>query len=153
MIRLDLPRTPYWLDLPYGVRLYVRPADTALDAAARLAAIGMVRAAPEADTVSPERRLGLAKAALAVASAQVAILEWEGVLDAEGTVPAPVTPDTITRLMAVPVLAEAFVAIWYAPLERLAAEGEGCGAAPAGTTAAAPTIAGGAGATVATATG
>lgn len=150
MIRLDLPRAPYWLDLPYGVRLYVRPADTALDAAARFAAVETVRSAPDAETASRARRIGLAKAALAVAVAQAAILEWEGVLDAEGSAPAPVTPDAIVGLMAVPALAEAFVAAWYAPLERLAAEGEGCGAAPAGTTAAAPIIAGGAEPTVTT---
>lgn len=151
MIRLDLPRAPYWLDLPYGVRLFVRPIDTALDAAARFAAVEALRADPDAETSSRTRRIGLAKAALATAGAEAAILAWEGVLDAGGAA-APVTPDTVTRLMAVPALAEAFVAAWYAPLERLAAEGEGCGAAPDGTTAAAPTTAGAAGPTATTAT-
>lgn len=140
MIRLNLPREPYWLDLPLGVRLRVRPVDTAVDATARFAAVETLRAEPEA--TSQARRLGLAKAALATATAQAAILEWQGVLDADGDAPAPVTPETIARLMAVPSLAEAFVRAYYEPLERLAAEGEGCGAAPNGTTAAAPTTAG-----------
>ena len=43
MIRLDLPREPQWLDLPHGVRLLVRPLDTATDAAARAAAVTDLR--------------------------------------------------------------------------------------------------------------
>jgi hypothetical protein len=35
MIRLDLKREPYWLDLGHGVRLHVRPCTTALMMAAR----------------------------------------------------------------------------------------------------------------------
>lgn len=146
-IRLNLPHEPYWLDLPFGVRLHVRPIDTALDAAARFAAVEALRAdAAAANTetgpAARARRLGRAKAALATSCAQAAILAWEGVLDADGAEPAPETPETVARLMAVPAIAEAFVTAWYQPLERLAAEGEGCGAAPDGITAAAPTIAG-----------
>lgn len=144
MIRLNLPHEPYWLDLPFGVRLHVRPIDTALDAAARFAAVEVLRgdADTETDPAARARRLGRAKAALATSCAQAAILSWEGVLDADGAGPAPVTPETVARLMAVPVIAEAFVTAWYEPLERLAAEGENCGAAPDGITAAAPTTAG-----------
>jgi hypothetical protein len=35
MIRLDLKREPYWLDLVPGVRVHVRPCTTALIMAAR----------------------------------------------------------------------------------------------------------------------
>lgn len=146
MIRLSLPHEPYWLDLPFGVRLHVRPIDTALDAAARFAAVEVLRGDAATDTgadpAARARRLGRAKAALATSCAQAAILAWEGVLDSDGAEPAPVTPETVARLMAVPAIAKAFVTAWYQPLERPAAEGEGCGAAPDGITAAPPTIAG-----------
>ena len=39
MIRLDLKREPYWLDLAPGVRLRVRPCTTALVMAARASMI------------------------------------------------------------------------------------------------------------------
>ena len=132
MIRLNLPREPYWLDLPHGVRVLVRPIDTAIDAASRAGALEALRSQPRDPSASPARRLGESKAALAVALAQVTILDWSGVLPAEGQEPAPVTAGTIAQLMAIPVMAERFLKLSYAPLERLTAEGEGCGAAPAG---------------------
>ena len=39
MIRLNLPTEPYWLDLPLGVRLLVRPLDTAVYEACRYRAV------------------------------------------------------------------------------------------------------------------
>ncbi|CAA7619678.1 hypothetical protein MTBSS4_250048 [Magnetospirillum sp. SS-4] len=35
MIRLSLPKEPYWLDLTHGVRVFVRPLTTAVYEAAR----------------------------------------------------------------------------------------------------------------------
>jgi hypothetical protein len=39
MIKLDLKREDYWLDLGYGVRVKVHPASTALVMAARVSAL------------------------------------------------------------------------------------------------------------------
>ena len=148
MIRLDLPRDPHWLDLPHGVRLLVRPLDTATDGAARAASVTDLRErgqnAPPA-AAKESWRLGQTKDALARAVGQLTILDWSGVLLADGS-PAPVTAESVALLMAIPKIATAFLRHIYAPLDRLAAEGEGCGAAPVGITAAAPGTATGAGA-------
>ncbi len=153
MIRLDLPREPHWLDLPHGVRLLVRPLDTATDAAARAASVTDLRergqTAPPAAAKEPWR-LGQTKDALARAVGQLTILDWSGVLLTDGS-PAPVTAEMVALLMSIPKIATAFLRLIYAPLDRLAAEGEDCGAAPSGTTAAAPGIAVDAGAADATA--
>ena len=153
MIRLDLPRDPHWLGLPHGVRLLVRPLDTATDAAARAASVADLRergqTAPPAAAKEPWR-LGQTKDALARAVGQLTILDWSGVLLADGS-PAPVTAETVALLMAIPKIATAFLRQIYAPLDRLAAEGEGCGAVPVGISVAAPDIATGAEARDATA--
>ena len=155
MIRLDLPREPHWLDLPHGVRLHVRPLDTATDAAARAAAAADLRERGESVPPAAAKdswRLGQAKAALARALGQLTILDWQSVLLADGA-PAPVREDTVALLMAIPDIATAFLRQIYAPLDRLAVEGEGCGAGRNGTFPAAPGIAVGAGAADATAAG
>ncbi len=153
MIRLDLSREPHWLDLPHGVRLLVRPLDTATDAAARVAAITDLRqrgqtAPPAADKEA--WRAGQTKDALARTLGQLTIIDWSGVLLADGS-PAPVSAETVGLLMAIPRIATEFLRLIYAPLDRLAAEGEGCGAARTGTGAAAPGTATGAGTADATA--
>jgi hypothetical protein len=38
MLTLDLPTAPYWIDLPRGVRVEVKPVTTAIMAAAQAAA-------------------------------------------------------------------------------------------------------------------
>ena len=146
MIRLDLPREPHWLDLPHGVRLLVRPLDTATDAAARAAAVADLR--ERGKDVPPAAakeswRMGQTKDALARALGQLTILDWSGVLLADGS-PAPITAESVALLMAIPKIATAFLRLIYAPLDRLASEGEGCGAVRDGTSPAAPVTAEGA---------
>ncbi|MEI8397018.1 MAG: hypothetical protein WCF85_20015 [Rhodospirillaceae bacterium] len=153
MIRLDLPREPHWLTLPHGVRVLVRPLDTATDAAARAGAAADLR--ERGQTVPPAAakepwRLGQAKAALARALAGLTVLEWSGVLLTDGS-PAPVTAENTAMLMDIPDIATVFLRLIYEPLERLAAEGNACGAAPSGFTVAAPVIAEDAGTAVTTA--
>ena len=143
MIRLDLPREPHWLTLPHGVRTLVRPLDTATDAAARAGAAADLR--ERGQTVPPAAakeswRLGQAKAALARALSQLSILDWSGVVLADGSL-APVTAENTALLMDIPDIATTFLRLIYGPLERLAAEGNACGAAPDGFTVAAPVIA------------
>ena len=145
MIRLNLPREPHWLTLPHGVRLLVRPLDTAVDAAARSAAAHDLRerakdSGPPPAAAPESWRLGLAKASLARTLGELTILGWQSVLTAEGA-PAPVSAENVALLMSIPDIATSFLRQIYGPLDRLAAEGEGCGAAHPGTGVAAPAIA------------
>jgi len=153
MIRLDLPREPHWLTLPHGVRVLVRPLDTATDAAARAGAAADLRErcqnVPPAAT-KDSWRLGQAKAALARALGQLSILDWSDVVLADGK-PAPVTAENVALLMDIPDIATAFLRLIYEPLEGLAAEGNACGAAPDGSTVAAPVTVEDAGTAVTTA--
>ena len=99
MLRLNLAREPYWLDLGHGVRLHVEPLTTALMMAAR--ADPAVEALPE---TAGQDQLALA---MAQAVARRAVLDWEGVGDAEGN-PLPVTPEGVTALLEVWPIFEAF---------------------------------------------
>ncbi len=85
MLTLDLPTAPYWLTLPRGVRVEIRPVTTAVMAAAQTASarrLSALRAAePELD---PDMARGLAFAYLVKALARHAILAWEGIGDASG---------------------------------------------------------------------
>ncbi len=99
MLRLNLAREPYWLDLGHGVRLHVEPLTTALMMAAR--ADPAVEALPE---TAGQDQLALA---MAQAVARRAVLAWEGVGDADGN-PLPVTPEGVTALLEVWPIFEAF---------------------------------------------
>jgi len=98
MIRLDLKREPYWLDLGYDVRLQVRPATTALVMAARVAAIKEMQ-----DTDD----IGIRSAALIKNLAQLAVIGWEGIGDADGN-PADLSSDGIAALMDLWPIANTF---------------------------------------------
>ncbi|MFO1156624.1 MAG: hypothetical protein U1E43_07595 [Rhodospirillales bacterium] len=107
MIRLDLKREPYWLDLPGGVRLRVAPCSTHLMMAARQQIDGFA---------------GVDRgAALVRALARVAILEWEGVGDADGN-PVEPTPEHIDALLDLWPIAAAFERDYLAPAVMLDAE-------------------------------
>lgn len=103
MIRLDLKREPYWLDLAHGVRLHVRPITTAFVMAARVQA--MKDAEEDAATRS---------AALLKNLAQQAVIYWEGVGDADGN-PAPVSPEAIAALLDLWPIADAFERLYLGP--------------------------------------
>ena len=99
MIRLNLTATPQWLSFAPGLRLLVGPLTTALMVSAR--ADMAIESLP--DTASTEE-LALA---MAKAVARRAILEWEGVGDADGNVVA-VTPEGIDALLEIWPVFEAF---------------------------------------------
>ena len=103
MLRLDLTAEPRWLDLGHGVRLRVAPLSTALMVAARNDAA--LEALP-ANASDEARALAFAKAI-----ARIAVTDWEGVGDADGT-PVPVTPEGIDALLEVWPLFEAFQAVY-----------------------------------------
>ncbi|MFC7541037.1 hypothetical protein ACFQU2_18390 [Siccirubricoccus deserti] len=92
MLTLDLPVEPYWLDLPRGVRVEIRPVTTAVMAAAQAGSarrLGALRAASE--DLDPDMARGLAFAFLVKALARHAVTAWEGVGDAAGK-PLPLSP-------------------------------------------------------------
>ena len=100
MIKLDLKREPYWLDIADGLRLSVRPASSALIMGARVAAL---------KDEGVERGTALLRQL-----ALLAILAWEGVGDAEG-LEAPVTNETVLALMDLWPVAEAFERLYLLP--------------------------------------
>jgi hypothetical protein len=104
MIRLQLKREPYWLDLGHGVRVYVRPCTTALVMAARSSML------TAAGTATPGERT----AALIRGLARLAIEAWEGVGDAEGQ-PAELSAAGVDALMELWPIAEAFERLYFAP--------------------------------------
>ena len=126
MLTLDLTNEPRWLDLLPGVRLKLRPLTTALMVAAR--ADPAVEAMPPAAT--PED-LALA---MAKAVARLAILEWEGIGDAEGQ-PLPVSPEAVDALLDLWPAFEAFQAAYVAKALLLDAEKNASAPSPTGLSA------------------
>ena len=105
MIRLNLTATPQWLDLAPGLRLLVGPLTTALTVSAR--ADPAIEALPEG---ASQEELALA---MAKAVARRAVLDWEGVGDAMGTI-VPVTPEGIDALLEIWPVFEAFQTMYVA---------------------------------------
>lgn len=99
MLRLNLAREPYWLDLGLDVRVRVEPLTTALMVAAR--SDPAVRGLPE-ETSDDEIAVIFGKVL-----AERAILDWEGVGDADGN-PTPVTPEGIAALLDIWPIFEEF---------------------------------------------
>lgn len=115
MIRLDMKREPYWLDLGYDVRVQVRPATTALVMAARVTALK--EAVADADA-------GVRSAALIKKLAELAIIAWEGVGDSEDNL-AEVAPEAVSALMDLWPIADAFERLYLAPTLILEQEKNG----------------------------
>lgn len=119
---------PRWLDLPNGVRVLHKPLLTPENEAARRYARRVVE---EQQVEDPDKREGLIFGLYVQGIARFCIQEWTGVA-------AELTPDNAAHLMLIPGFAEAYSAKALQPLETLAAEGNGCGAALNGTGAAVP---------------
>lgn len=107
MLTLDLTNAPRWLDLLPGVRLKLRPLTTALMVSARSDA-AIQALPPEATT--EELAMIMAKAV-----ARRAVLDWEGIGDAEGK-PVAVSPEGIDALLdiwpAFDAFQSAYIAKW-----------------------------------------
>ena len=130
MIRLDLKREPYWLDLAPGVRICVRPCTTALVMAARA---GMIAGGEDDD----DNARG---AAMLKALARVAIVDWEGIGDEAGAA-IPPSPERIDALLDLYPAFRAFETGYFLPALVLDAEKNASAPAPNGTSAAAPSTA------------
>jgi hypothetical protein len=123
MLSLDLPTEPYWVELPRGVRVEIRPVTTAVMAAAQAAAQRRLATLREADTeMDPDLARGLAFALLVKALARHAVTAWEGVGDANGK-PLPLSPEAVERLMDLDEMASAFWERALLPIRTVAAEG------------------------------
>ena len=107
MLTLDLTHTPRWVELIPGLRVQLRPLTTALMVAARAdPALDLAAAEGEAPVSTEALALTMAKAL-----ARQAILDWEGVGDAEGQ-PLPVSPVAIDALLDIWPVFEAFQTIY-----------------------------------------
>ena len=126
MLRLDLTAGPRWLDLGHSVRLQVAPLTTALMVAAR--SDRALDALPTSAS-DEERALAFAKAI-----ARIAVSDWEGVGDAEGT-PVPISPEGIDALLEVWPIFEVFQAAYVAHGLLLDAEKNVSAPSPTGTSA------------------
>jgi len=142
MLRLNISRSPTWLDLAPGVRIQLLPADIELvadaqsDPAFREALGGddlpEDDAAALALSAGVKQRVGLA---LAVALAKRAIIAWEGMEDENGK-PLPEPFDEgIEALIRIPSVMRKFQSGYMAPALDLVAEGNGLGPSPTGTSA------------------
>ncbi|MDJ0685399.1 MAG: hypothetical protein QNJ84_11910 [Alphaproteobacteria bacterium] len=149
MIRLGLPKEPYWLDMPHGVRLFVRPLTTAIYEAARakgarlagqvvgehaeiLQAGGSVEGLP--DLEDADAVVGLSQFLFAQALAVSAIIRWEGVLAAEGGA-ADVSEETVFDLMRIHSVADDFLHLYTRPHREVIAEGNASRPSPNGASA------------------
>jgi hypothetical protein len=124
MLRLDLSAGPRWLDLGHGVRLLVAPLTTALMVAARTDPALEALSATASDEA---RALVFAKAI-----ARIAVIDWEGVGDADGK-PAPVTPAGIDALLEIWPIFEAFQATYVSKGLLLDMEKNASAPSPSGT--------------------
>jgi hypothetical protein len=139
VVRLGLPQEPHWITLLPGVRHFVRPASTAMTGSLRAKASRLARAMLEpenaarlagmaegADLTEDEIVHGFHRLFLAILTAQLATIEWEGYEDAAGK-PVPVSNANIEEAFRQPLIADLWLEKYFAPYEALAEEGNGSG--------------------------
>ncbi len=124
MLTLDLTNAPFWCDLVPGVRVKLRPLTTALMVAAR--------SDPAIADLPKEARTEEAALAMAKALARSAILDWDGIGDAEGNAIA-VSPDAIDALLDIWPIFEAFQSLYVAKGLLLDAEKNASSPVPSGS--------------------
>ena len=163
MLKLDLKKEPYWLDLPAGVRLKVRPLSTAVMSAAQASVIKQIgdwrqeikaRSESGADVTDipnvddENTRMGVTEALLVSALARGAVIAWEGVMDKTGAAESPVNDQNISELMSIWFVSQDFWKQYTAEISLLEIEGNASGLAVSGTSAAGQGIAEGAAPTI-----
>ncbi len=124
MIRIELSPEPQWLDLGHGVRLKLLPLTTALMVA--------TRSDPSVQDLDVEASNDARAAMFAGALARRAVVDWEGVGDAESNV-LPVTPDGIDALLSLWPIFEAFNLFYVSRGMLLDAEKNASAPSPTGT--------------------
>ena len=124
MIRLQLSPDPQWFELGHGVRLQLMPLTTALMVA--------TRSDPAVQKLEAEASNDSRAAVFAAALARRAVIGWDGVGDADGTV-IPVSPEGIDALLSLWPIFEAFNLHYVSPGMLLDAEKNGSAPSPTGT--------------------
>lgn len=130
MLRLEVMEGPSWIELAPGVEVQVAPLSSVIVARAQADAV--------ADGNSDHR--GAAVAGLVARVAQLAILDWRGVGDAEGE-PIPVSPAGVEALMAVQAVSAAFFSQYVARAFQVIEEKKGSAPSQNGTSGAPETTA------------
>lgn len=113
MLRLNLAREAEWLDLALDVRVKVEPLTTAIMIAARTD--------PAVRSIAPGTPDDSIAVIFAKAIAARAIVDWEGVGDADGA-PIPVSPEAIDALLDLWPIFEKFQTAYVAKGLELEAE-------------------------------
>ena len=126
MIRIQLSPEPQWLDLGHGVRLQLLPLTTALMVA--------TRSDPAVQSLDADASNDSRAAVFAAALARRAVVDWEGVGDADGKV-LEISPDGIDALLSLWPIFEAFNLHYVSPGMLLDAEKNGSAPLPTGTSA------------------
>lgn len=105
MLKLDLKREEYWLDLGHGVKVSVLPLSTALVMSARTEA---------AKSPFTDESEGMRAARFIRELALRSLLDWEGVYDEKGEL-AKFEDDNIYALMDLWPIADAFERLYLGP--------------------------------------
>ena len=124
MIRINLSPEPQWLNLGHGVRLQLLPLTTALMVA--------TRSDPTIQDLAADANNDTRAAVFATALARRAVVDWEGVGDADGTVIA-VSPEGIDSLLSLWPIFEAFNLHYVSRGMLLDTEKNGSAPSPTGT--------------------
>jgi hypothetical protein len=124
MIRIELSPEPQWVDLGHGVRLLLLPLTTALMVA--------TRSDPAVQDLDAEASYDSRAATFAAALARRAIVNWEGVGDAEGNA-LPVTHEGIDALLALWPIFDAFNLLYVSRGMLPDMEKNGSAPSPTGT--------------------
>ena len=124
MIRINLSPEPQWQDLGHGVRLKLMPLTKALMVA--------TRSDPAIQSLEADASNDTRAAVFAAALARRAIIDWEGVGDADGGVIA-VSEGGIDALLSLWPIFEAFNLHYVSPGMLLDAEKNGSAPSPTGT--------------------
>ena len=126
MIRINLSPEPQWFELGHGVRLQLLPLTTALMVA--------TRSDPAVQALEADASNDTRAAVFAAALARRAVVDWEGVGDADGSLLA-VTPEGIDALLSLWPIFEAFNLQYVSRGMLLDAEKNGSAPLPTGTSA------------------
>ena len=126
MIRINLSPEPQWFELGHGVRLQLLPLTTALMVA--------TRSDPAVQDLAADASNDSRAAVFAGALARRAIVDWDGVGDADGAVIA-VSPEGIDALLSLWPIFEAFNLHYVSRGMLLDAEKNGSAPLPTGTSA------------------
>jgi hypothetical protein len=155
MLRLKVNKEPYWLELGYGVKVKVKPCNSAVFYEAKaymnakLADLAKEYKANKAaglsvveDVENPIKREALADRYLLIGLGAAGILEWNGVFEADEDRDAPLTESKIDELFSnFWAVAENFRNQYCGLQELLEAEKNASTPEPNGTSATGETIA------------